>query len=109
MASFIINCPNCQHQFEPGDSMRDEIQKELRNQMLDWQNKKDQEFKSKELAFQQLLSEKDKESATKLEQEKQRLQTELQESIKKSMSSDYENKLKLLEDAAAESAEKLKE
>jgi hypothetical protein len=89
--------------------MREEIQKELRNQMLDWQKNKDQEFKNKELAFQQLLSEKDKESASKLEEEKKRLQAELQESIKKSVSSDFENQLKLLEDAATENAEKLKD
>ena len=109
MAAFIINCPNCHHQFEPGESMRDEIQKELRVQMLDWQNKKDQEFKTKELAFQQQLAEKEKEAAAILDAEKKKIQAELQESIKKSMSSDFENKLKLLEDAAAESAEKLKE
>ncbi len=109
MAAFIINCPNCHHQFEPGESMRDEIQKELRVQMLDWQNKKDQEFKTKELAFQQLLSDKEKENAATLDAEKKKIQAELQESIKKSMSSDFENKLKLLEDAAAENAEKLKE
>ena len=109
MAAFIINCPNCQHQFEPGESMRDEIQKELRDQMLDWQNKKDQEFKTKELSFQQLLADKEKESAALLEAEKRKLQAELQESIKKSVSSDFENQLKLLEDAATENAEKLKE
>jgi hypothetical protein len=109
MAAFIINCPNCHHQFEPGESMRDEIQKELRVQMLDWQNKKDQEFKTKELAFQQLLSDKEKENAATLDAEKKKLQAELQESIKKSVSSDFENKLKLYEDAATESAEKLKE
>jgi hypothetical protein len=109
MAAFIINCPNCHHQFEPGESMREEIQKELRNQMLDWQNKKDQEFKTKELSFQQLLADKEKESAVLLEAEKKKLQTELQESIKKSVSSDFENQLKLLEDAATENAEKLKE
>ncbi len=109
MAAFIINCPNCHHQFEPGESMREEIQKELRNQMLDWQNKKDQEFKLKEQSFQQIISDKEKEAALKLEEEKKKLQSELQESIKKSMSSDYENKLKLLEDAATENAEKLKE
>jgi hypothetical protein len=89
--------------------MRDEIQKELRVQMLDWQNKKDQEFKTKELAFQQLLSDKEKENAATLDAEKKKLQAELQESIKKSVSSDFENKLKLYEDAATESAEKLKE
>jgi hypothetical protein len=89
--------------------MREEIQKELRNQMLDWQNKKDQEFKLKEQSFQQIISDKEKEAAQKLEIEKKKLQTELQESIKKSLSSDFENQLKLLEDAAAENAEKLKE
>lgn len=109
MASFIINCPKCQHQFEPGDSMREEIQKELRNQMLDWQKNKDQEFKTKELAFQQQLAEKEKEAAAILDAEKKKLQAELQESIKKSVSSDFENQLKLLEEAATENAEKLKE
>ena len=109
MAAFIINCPNCQYQFETGESMRDEIQKELRMRMLDWQNKNDQEFKTKELSFQQLLADKEKESAALLEAEKRKLQAELQESIKKSVSSDFENQLKLLEDAATENAEKLKE
>lgn len=109
MAAFIITCPNCQYQFEPGDSMRDEIQKELRNQMLDWQNKKDQEFKIKEQSFQQLLSDKEKEAAVKLEEEKKKIQTQLQESIRKSVSSDFENQLKMLEQTAADNAEKLKE
>jgi hypothetical protein len=89
--------------------MREEIQKELRNQMLDWQNKKDQEFKLKEQSFQQLLSEKDQESTAKLEAEKKKLQLELQESIRKSVSSDFENQLNILQQNAAENAEKLKE
>ena len=109
MAAFIINCPNCHHQFEPGESMREEIQKELRTQMVDWQNKKDQEFKLKEQSFQQIIADKEKEAALKLEDEKKKLQSELQESIKKSVNADFENKLKLYEEAAAESAEKLKE
>lgn len=109
MAAFIITCPNCQHQFEPGDSMRDEIQKELRTQMLDWQNKKDQEFKLKEQSFQQLLSDQEKEAAAKLEEEKKKLQAELQDSIRKSVSSDFENQLKMLEQTASDNAEKLKE
>ena len=40
MSSFIITCPNCSHQFEPGDTMRDEIEKELRGKMKEWQKKK---------------------------------------------------------------------
>ncbi len=91
MSSFIITCPNCNHQFEPGESMRDEIQKELRGQMQDWQKKKEIE------------------SQVQLEQEKKRLQTEMQESIRKSMAADYENQLKLLQQNAADNELKLKE
>jgi hypothetical protein len=91
MSSFIITCPNCNHQFEPGDSMRDEIEKELRGKMVEWQKKKELE------------------SSALLEQEKKRLQTEMQESIRKSMAADYENQLKLLQQNAADNELKLKE
>lgn len=106
MASFIITCPNCNHQFEPG---KDEIKKELRTQMIEWEKKKDEEFRKKEAGYQQQLQQKEEESAKALLKEKQRLQTELQESITKSIASDYENKLKLLQQSANDSEEKLKE
>ncbi len=109
MASFIITCPNCNTQFEPGDTMRDEIEKELRSKMLDWQKKKDEEFKSKEAGFQQQLQLKEEETARLLQKEKQKLQAELQESITKTIASDYENKLKLLQQSASDTEEKLKE
>lgn len=91
MSSFIITCPNCSHQFEPGDTMRDEIEKELRGKMIDWQKKKEIE------------------TAELLEAEKKKMQSEMQETVKKSMAADYENQLKLLKQEAADSAEKLKE
>ncbi len=109
MASFIITCPNCNTQFEPGDTMRDEIEKELRSKMLDWQKKKDEEFKSKEAGFQHQLQLKEEETARLLQKEKQKLQTELQESITKTIASDYENKLKMLQQSASDTEEKLKE
>jgi len=109
MASFIITCPNCTTQFEPGDTMRDEIEKELRSKMLDWQKKKDEEFKSKEAGFQHQLQLKEEETARLLQKEKQKLQTELQESITKTIASDYENKLKMLQQSASDTEEKLKE
>ena len=62
MAGFIITCPNCNHQFEPGDSIRDEIEKELRGKMVDWQKKKDDEFRQKELSLLEQLQVKDQES-----------------------------------------------
>lgn len=91
MSSFIITCPNCSHQFEPGDTMRDEIEKELRGKMKEWQKKKEIE------------------TAALLEAEKMKVQTEMQEAVRKSLAADYENQLKLLQQEATENAEKLKE
>ncbi len=91
MSSFIITCPKCDHQFEPGDTMREEIEKELRGKMIDWQKKKEVE------------------TAELLEAEKKRIQAELQETVKKSLAADYENQLKLLHQKAVDSEEKLKE
>jgi hypothetical protein len=109
MADFIITCPNCNHQFEPGESMRDEIEKELRGKMVDWQKKKDEEFKQKETSFQQQLQAKEEDIRNQIEKEKKKLQEELQESIRKSVTSDFENQLKMLQQNAADTEEKLKE
>ncbi len=109
MAGFIITCPNCNNQFEPGDSIRDEIEKELRGKMVDWQKKKDEEFKQKETAFAQQLKLKEEEAALQIEAEKKKLQAELQESIRKSVATDFENQLKMLQQNAADNEEKLKE
>ena len=109
MLSFTITCPNCTHQFEPADGMREEIEKELRTKMVEWQKKKDDDFKIKENHFQQLLAAKEQEGEAKLIQEKKLLQQQLQETLRKSISADYENKLQNLQQADAEKEEKLKE
>ena len=48
MATSIIVCPNCQHQFEPTDAIREEVQKELRIKAAEWQKQKGEEYKKKE-------------------------------------------------------------
>lgn len=109
MSSFIITCPNCNHQFEPGDSMREEIEKELRGKMVDWQKKKDEEFRQKEQAFQQQLQVRNEENRKMLEAEKKKIQEKLTEDIRKSIAGDYENQLKLLQQNASDTEEKLRE
>lgn len=108
-----ITCPSCHHQFEPTDALRDEIQKDLRNQMMDWQKKKEEEFSKKENLFQQqfdaLKSEKDKELKNKIEEERQKLSETIKEDISKKLTFDYEAKLKFLEEANKEREEQLKE
>ncbi|MFL9483680.1 DUF2130 domain-containing protein [Chitinophagaceae bacterium LWZ2-11] len=109
MSTFIITCPNCNNQFEPGESIRTEIEKELRSKMTDWQKKKDEEFRSKEISYQQQLQQKEEEVNKRLATEKQKLEQDLQASIRKSVVGDYENQLKMLQQSAADNEEKLKE
>lgn len=109
MADFIIHCPHCNHQFEPGDSIREEVQRELRGQMVDWQKKKDEEFRQKEIAFQQQLQLKEEEVTKKIAAEKKKLEEELKDSLRKNIAADFENQLKLLQEADQEKEEKLKE
>ncbi len=109
MSTSMITCPKCQNQFEPNEAIREEVQKELRTKMSDWQKRKDEEFREKENSLFKQLQQKDDELNKKLQQEKQKLQQELQESIRKSVASDYENQMKMLQQSCQESTEKLKE
>jgi hypothetical protein len=83
MSNYIVSCPKCQHSFEPTDAIRDEIEKELRGKMTDWQKKKEEETN-------QLLAE-----------QKTKIQNELTEQLKKNIAGEYEHKLKLMQDNEA--------
>lgn len=85
-----IKCPNCGHEFEPTDSIREEVQRELRTKMTEWQKLQQQKFDV------QLLDEKKK------------TQQETEERIQKSITADFENKLRLLEQNNKDNEEKLK-
>ena len=69
-----IKCPECGHEFEPNDLIRDEIEKELRTKMIDWQKQKEKQ---------------------------------LEESLRKNIVSDFQNKLNQLEQNNKENEEKL--
>jgi hypothetical protein len=80
MSNYTVTCPKCQHHFEPTDAIREEVEKELRGKMTDWQKKKEEETN-------QLLAE-----------QKTKLQTEITEQLKKNIASDYEHKIKLMQE-----------
>ena len=46
-----IKCPNCGHQFELNESLKSEVEKELRGKMMDWQKKKEEEFEKQKLSL----------------------------------------------------------
>ncbi len=86
-----VKCPNCGHEFEPNDQMREEIEKQLRSKMIDWQKKKEADFESQ------------------LAEQRKQMQRELEENIRKNLTADYENKLLMLEQNNKENEEKLKQ
>ncbi|MEJ8818316.1 DUF2130 domain-containing protein [Lacibacter sp. H407] len=85
-----IKCPNCGHEFEPTDSIREEVQKELRSKMAEWQKQQQQKFDMQ------------------LMEEKKKTQQQTEETIRKSIASDFENKLRMLEENNKDTQEKLK-
>jgi len=86
-----IKCPKCGNEFEPNESIRDQIKKELNQKAVEWQRRKDEEFQ------------------VKMEEEKRRMQQHLEENIRRSIALDYENQLRLLAQTNKDNEEKLKE
>lgn len=53
-----ITCPSCGHQFELNESLKNEVEKELRGKMVDWQKKKEEEFEKNKLAVETAAQQK---------------------------------------------------
>ena len=84
-----IKCPNCGHQFELNESLKNEVEKELRGKMQDWQKKKEEEFeKQKTLLLSDALKKAGEETAAKfksMEEEANTKTKQLQELQKKEL------------------------
>jgi len=112
----MIKCPSCATEFPLEDALNDELKDniekekaELRQKMTVHLNNKEAEFKKAEEALKTQLLAKDKEAEIKIAAERQKLQQELQESIRKTVAADYENQMSMLQQSAADTEEKLKE
>lgn len=114
-----IKCPNCSHTFPIEEVMAEEYKKDLREKMVSFTKQKDEEYSKKlnEFAQQQKQQEQafelqKKQQAQLFEErmaaEKKQLQQALEENLRKSISSDFENKLQMLDNANKENEEKLK-
>lgn len=110
-----IKCPSCGHVFPMEEAVSEEYKRELREQMVSYKKEKDKEIQkqkeelaTKETELQQLLQKQQAEFTRKLEQEKISLRQSVEESVRKSIYTDFENKLRLLEENNQEKEEKLK-
>ena len=75
-----ITCPNCGHQFELNESLKNEVEKELRGKMMDWQKKKEEEFeKQKNLLLNDALKKAGEETAAKMRSLEEEAKTKTQQ------------------------------
>jgi hypothetical protein len=114
-----IKCPNCDHSFPIEEVMAEDYKKELREQMHVFTRKKEEEFTKKlsdfsqqqkvqEQNYEQQKQQQAKQFEIKLAEEKKQLQAVLEENLRKSIASDFENKLQMLDSANKDNEEKLK-
>jgi hypothetical protein len=93
-----IKCPRCSNEFPLEDAVSEEYKKELREQMLAYKKQKDEELNRREQEWQQQQQKRESE-----------LKQQIEEHLRKNITSDYENQLRLLEQNNKENQEKLKE
>ena len=80
-----IKCPKCGHEFPLADAVSEEYKKDLREQMLAYKRQKDEELNRKEQEWRERQQSREKELKN------------LEENLRKSISLDYENQLRLFE------------
>jgi hypothetical protein len=103
-----IKCPNCHHEFLMEEAVSEEYKKELREQMVAYKKQKEEELLKREKEFQELVYQKEMGFARKLQEEKTALQKQVEDSLRKNISADYENQLILLQQINKDNEEKLK-
>ena len=99
-----VKCPVCHHSFPLEEAIGKEYEQELRDKMIAWQKKKDEEFQKKE----EELKTQQKDMALLYEQQFAAEKTKLEDGVRKSIAADFENQLVLLENSNKENQEKLK-
>ncbi|MEO7265769.1 MAG: DUF2130 domain-containing protein [Ferruginibacter sp.] len=110
-----ITCPNCKFQFAPEDAIAKSLEKDFEQKLNSERQKLQHQLAAQEADLQTQKKEfevkKEKENelfADRLQKEKQKIEIETQEKLRKSISNDFENKLKILEEANRDNEEKLK-
>jgi hypothetical protein len=108
--STLIICPNCNHQFEPtqalANTIREDLRKEFNQKWVEQNREKENNFRLREEQLARLQDEVkgqkeagEKELKSRLDEERRKMTDELTGQLRKQMTHDYENKLRMLEDA----------
>ena len=111
----LITCPNCKNEFVAEDAISKSLEKDYEQKFNTEKQKLLKQFsdQQKTLEEQQREFEKKKEKenqlfAERMEKEKLKMESEIQEKLRKSISGDFENQLKILQQSNNDNEEKLK-
>nr|WP_294944757.1 DUF2130 domain-containing protein [uncultured Mucilaginibacter sp.] len=104
-----VKCPSCGHGFPIEEVMAEEYKQQLRLKMQDYTRQKEEEYRKKDDEFLNRQKLQEQEFEQRLAGEKKALQLTLEENLRKSIASDFENQLLMLQNSVNASAEKLKE
>jgi hypothetical protein len=103
-----VKCPSCGFGFPIEEVMAEEYKRELRTKMQEYTQQKEEEYRKKENDF----SAKERLQAQQFEQrlveEKKQLQSSLEQNLRKTIATDFENQMQLLQNAVNDKDEKLK-
>lgn len=100
-----IKCPNCNYEFPLEEALNDELKEaiekekqELRQKMSDHLKKKDEEMQRKEIEWKAQQEKREKE-----------IQLQIETNLRKNITADFENQLRMLEQNNKDNEEKLKQ
>ena len=100
-----IKCPNCNYEFALEEALNDELKEaiekekqELRQKMTEHLKKKDEEMQRREADWRAMQEKREKEISAQVES-----------NLRKNITADYENQLRMLEENNKENQEKLRE
>lgn len=103
-----VKCPGCGTVFPLEEAMTEEYKKELREKMQSFTRQKEDEYQRKLDEFSKKEKQQLAQFEQKLHEEKKALQLSLEESLRRTIASDFENELKLLQTSNRDAEEKLK-
>jgi hypothetical protein len=103
-----VKCPSCGSAFPLEEVMAEEIKKDLRLKMQEYTAKKEKEFSTKLNEFALKEQQQLQAFEQRLQTEKKQLQLSMEENLRKSISSDFENQLLILQKNNEDANEKLK-
>lgn len=111
-----IKCPHCGFEFPLEDALNDELKdsiekekQQLRQQMLDYKKSAEEKIKTKDDEINRIKLQQEELFQQKLKSVVEEKQIEIEKSLRKSISSDFDNQLKLLQQTIADNDVKLKD